>query len=209
MIEQSAAPLAEVESQFAIDSTGFSTCRFDRWFDHKWGKEKSKRHWLKAHAVVGTKTNIVTAIKVTASNVHDTLVYPELLDVTGNLFEVAEVSADKAYLSEKNLRHSENMGARPFIPFKANTTGRGSGMWRRLHAFFVTQEESFKAHYHRRSNVETKFGDSVKSKSESGQVNEILLKFLCHNLCVLIQEMHELGITSALGPDPQVLRWAN
>ena len=26
-------------------------------------------------------------------------------------------------------------------------------------------------------------------------VNELLLKFLCHNLCVLIQEMHELGVT--------------
>ena len=25
---------------FAADSSGFSTCRFDRWFDHKWGKEE-------------------------------------------------------------------------------------------------------------------------------------------------------------------------
>jgi hypothetical protein len=25
-------------------------------------------------------------------------------------------------------------------------------------------------------------------------VNEVLCKFLCHNLCVLIQEQHELGI---------------
>ena len=56
LIERSAAPLSIVESQFAADSSGFSTCRFDRWFDHKWGKEKPKRHWLKAHIVVGTRT---------------------------------------------------------------------------------------------------------------------------------------------------------
>ena len=53
LIERSAAPLSVAESQFAADSSGFSTCRFDRWFDHKWGKEKSKRHWLKTHIVVG------------------------------------------------------------------------------------------------------------------------------------------------------------
>ena len=81
-------------------------------------------------------------------------------------------------------------------------------MWRRLHAQFVLQEEYFKEHYHKRSNVETtfsmvkgKFGDSVRAKSESGQVNEILLKFLCHNLCMINQEIHELGITSTLGPN--------
>ena len=207
LIEQSAAPLSTVETQFAIDSTGFSTCRFARWFDHKWGKEMSKREWIKAHAVVGVKTNIVTAIKITASNVNDTTAMSELLDTTSERFAVAEISADKAYLSEKNLRHAERMGAKPFIPFKSNTTGHGSPMWRRLHAQFVLQEEYFKTHYHKRSNVETtfsmvkgKFGDSVKAKSDTGQVNEVLLKFLCHNICVLIQEMHELGIVAAFGP---------
>ena len=61
-------------------------------------------------------------------------------------------------------------------------------------------EEAFDAHYHRRSNAETtfsmvkgKFGDSVRAKSYRGQVNEVLLKCLCHNICVLIHAMHELG----------------
>ena len=158
----------------------------------------------------------MTAIKITASNVHDTTAMPELLDATSERFTIEEISADTAYLSEKNLRHAETLGAKPFIPFKSNTTGRGSGMWRRLHAQFVVQEEYFKAHYHKRSNVETtfsmvktKFGDSVKAKSDTGQVNEVLLKFLCHNICVLIQEMHELGITSAFGPMAQEFRMAS
>ena len=53
-----------------------------------------------------------------------------------------------------------------------------------------------------------KFG-SVKAKSDTGQVNEVLLKFLCHNICVLIQEMHELGITSAFGAGAQEFRVAS
>ena len=66
---------------------------------------------------------------------------------------------------------------------------------------FTLSEDAFNAHYHRRSNVETafsmikgKFGDSVRAKSETGQVNEILLKCLCHNICVLIQAMHGLSL---------------
>ena len=40
LIEQSALPLKGVETDFAADSSGFSTSVYDRWFDHKWGKEK-------------------------------------------------------------------------------------------------------------------------------------------------------------------------
>ncbi len=62
-------------------------------------------------------------------------------------------------------------------------------------------------HYHQRSNVETaysmmkgKFGDSLRSKSDVGQVNEALCKALCHNLCALVQTMQELGIEPAFRP---------
>ena len=204
LIEQSAAPLSPLESHIAADSSGFSTCRFDRWFDHKWGKEKSKRKWLKAHIAAGVKTNIVTAIEVTPSTVHDSQALPGLLDRTAQRFDIAEVSADKAYLSDPNLRHIEGLGARPYIPFKSNTTGQGSPMWRRLYAYFTLHEAAFNARYHLRSNVETvfsmvkgKFGDSVRAKSETGQGNEVLLKFLAHNLVVLVHTMREMEAGSA------------
>ena len=37
-------------------------------------------------------------------------------------------------------------------------------------------------------------GDNVRAKDTVAQVNEVLCKALCHNICVLIQEMFELGI---------------
>ena len=80
-------------------------------------------------------------------------------------------------------------------------------MWKRLYAYFTLHEDMWKSHYHKRSNVETafsmikgKFGDSVRAKSETGQVNEILLKCLCHNICVLIHAIHEFGVTPTLEP---------
>lgn len=60
-------------------------------------------------------------------------------------------------------------------------------------------------HYHKRSNVETvfstlkrKYGAFLRSKSEHAMVNEVLLRAVCHNLCVLIQEAQELGIKPEL-----------
>ena len=56
-------------------------------------------------------------------------------------------------------------------------------------------------HYHKRSNAESTFsmmkgklGDAVRSKSEVGQINEVLAKVLCHDVCVLIRAARELGI---------------
>jgi len=214
LIERSAAPLSVVESQFAVDASGFSTSVKEHWYDHKWGKQRSQVVWKKAHILTGTRTNIVASIAVTDSNVHDTVMFPHLLDRAKERFVLREVSADKAYLSDKNLRYVEKLDAVPYIPFKKNTTGRGSATWRRLYRYFVLNEDEFNEHYHQRSNVETtfsmvksKFDGSVRAKSDTGQVNEILLKFLCHNICVVNQEIHELGInadfhrTMSEGPD--------
>ena len=45
--------------------------------------------------------------------------------------------------------------------------------------------------------MKAKFGDSVRSKTDQAQVNEILCKVLCHNIRMLVHEIHELGITPA------------
>ncbi len=47
LVSLSALPLKGVETDFAADSTGFTTCRFVRWYDHKWGKQQTKRGWNK------------------------------------------------------------------------------------------------------------------------------------------------------------------
>lgn len=42
--------------------------------------------------------------------------------------------------------------------------------------------------------IKSKFGQRLRSKSLTAQINEALCKVLCHNLCVVIQSVHELGI---------------
>jgi transposase len=201
LVEESATPLACIESRFAADSTGFGTVTYRRWYDAKYGHEMKEHGWVKAHAMVGTTTNVITAIRVTDGNANDCPELPALVATTAQRFNVAEVSADKAYLSRANLAAVESVGAVPYVPFKLNSQGDGPAAWRRMWGLFMYKQSEFLAHYHARSNVESTFsavkrklGGSVRSKNPTAQVNEVLCKALCFNLTMLTHAMFELGV---------------
>lgn len=44
------------------------------------------------------------------------------------------------------------------------------------------------------SMIKAKFGSSVRAKTPVAQVNEVLCKILCHNICVLVQSIYELNL---------------
>lgn len=203
LVEESAMPLRAIESAFAADATGFATSTYARWFDHKYGTEKKTQRWVKAHAMVGTATHVVTAVQVTEGHDNDCPQFTTLLSATKAAgFDPKEVSGDKAYLSNENLAAIEASGAVPYIPFKSNSSPTGSTeAWQRLFHFFSFNRTEFLAKYHKRSNVESafssvkrKFGVAVRSKLPVAQHNEVLLKCLCHNLSMLVHAIHELGV---------------
>lgn len=206
LISISASPLREVETDFAVDSSGFATSRFARWFDTKWGKERKYKVWLKAHLISGVKTNIIAGCEITEGTCNDSPQLSYLVEQTAKNFKVGEISCDKAYSSRKNLELIENVGAVPFIPFKKHTSGRrdrSSGIWKKMYHYFLYRHDEFLEHYHKRSNAETvfhsiktKFKDNLRSKSKTAQTNELLLKILCYNITVIIQEISTLGIKS-------------
>jgi transposase len=200
-ITQTSLPLRSVESDFAVDSSGFTTCRYTRWFDHKYGEVRAQHDWVKAHIMVGVKTNIVTAVEIHGRHTGDATLLPALVKSTAANFQIAEVSADKGYGSKANAEMIASIGATPFISFKSSDRGNGGGTWAKMFHYFQFKREEFLQHYHKRSNVESafsmmkrKFGDSLRSKTDVAMVNETLCKILCHNLVVLIHEMCELGI---------------
>lgn len=196
LIEISALPLKEVESDFAVDATGFSTSVFGRWFNSRTRKEETRR-WRKAHCICGVKTNIITSVEITPGYCNDSPYLPSLVERTADNFSMKEVSADKGYISKSNLKAIKNLGAIPFIPFKSNTSGKRKGalIWRECFEYFRENKEEFLKHYHKRSNIEScfsmikkKLGSNIRSVQPAGQDNEILLKILVHNIMVLIQE---------------------
>ena len=208
LITASSLPLRAVETDFAVDGTGFGTSGTVTWFNKKYGHAVDNSDWIKVHLMCGVTTNVVTSAEVSHRDAHDSPYMPALVDKTAEHFAMREDSADKAYSSVKNLDMIAGHGAEPYIPFKSNVTGKGgSDVWRRMWAYYEFQRDSFLAHYHKRSNIETtnamikgKFGGKLWSKSPAGQVNEALLKVLCHNLCVLVQSIYELGIAPVFWP---------
>jgi len=207
LIEQSASPLRAIETDFAVDSSGFSTTTYNRWFDHKYGKQRSKQTWVKTHIMCGVKTHVVTSVEATPYESSDNRQFIPLVSKTAETFNINEVSADKAYTDRRNLHAVQAVGGTAFIPFKVNSTGMGDnhhkfdGLWNRMWHFYNFNRDKFLEHYHKRSNVETafsmikaKFGGYVRAKSPVAQVNEVLCKILCHNICVLIQSIYELGL---------------
>jgi transposase len=197
------APLKAIETDFAVDSSGFATRSFGAYAENKYGTKKARR-WLKAHICVGVKTNIVTGIEITDESGADSPRFIPLMQQTAqNGFKIREASGDKAYLSRDNLAYIEQLEGIPYIPFKENSKSKphGSHIWRKMFHYFEYNKDEFLQHYHKRSNVETTFsavkkklGETLKSKNHTAQVNELLCKFIAYNILVLIEEMHELGI---------------
>jgi transposase len=208
LISRSAAPLRSVETDFAVDSTGFATTRYERWFDRKYGTTKLKCAWVKIHAAVGVKTNVVTAVRILDQHSADSPQFAPLVKDTAKQFTIGEVSADKAYASVENCDAVGECGGTTFIAFKSNASGAAGGLYEKMFHYFQFRREEFLQHYHKRSNIEStfsaikrRFGDAVRSKTDVAMVNETLCKILAHNVCVLIQEQSELGIEPVFWKD--------
>jgi Transposase DDE domain len=157
---------------------------------------------VKVYLMCGVSTKIVSSVEVSGWTVHDTNHFIPLVEETAKHFHLREVAADKAYLGRKNLHAVEATGATPFVPFKSNTLPPAEdSTWARMY-----HSRRVHGHYRKRSNIESafsmmkgKFGDSVRSKSDTGQINEALCKVLCHNVCVLVRAIHDLGLEPTFG----------
>ena len=200
LVERSASPLKDLELDFTVDSSGFSTSLFGRWLDARTQAVNIRRVFKKAHITSGVISNIITAIEITPGYYADSPQFHKLVKITAKTFKIREISADKAYSSRKNLQTVAELGGIPYIMFRENatTSPRGNLIWNAMKRFFDEHKEYFLMHYHKRSNSETvfsmikrKFGNHLYSKSDVGQTNEILCKALAHNICVLIQEYFE------------------
>jgi len=203
LIAASAAPLASVESDFAVDSTGFGTQCFYRHYSAKYGHDQYSRNYIKLHALIGTKTNVIAAATVTDRDMHDYSEFKPLVVAGAESFNIAEISADKAYIGRSNLAAAAAIGAEAFIPFRSNLRDDPkSPLWSKLFHLYNYQKDEFLPHYHKRSNAESTFSmmkrvftDTLRSKTVEAQTNEVLLMVIAHNIRTLVHSIFELGVT--------------
>ncbi len=188
----SAAPLAQIEHAFAVDSSGFRTSQFGEWCDTKHSERvkttngktmtvKREYKWIKCHISPGVESNIIADVIITPSegeNTADTNFFIPLIDGTTGYFDVHEVSADKGYLSKRKLcrRRQDWCGCLHSLQeeLKVNPLQTVEWCFRNL----LSKSDDWLKHYHLRSNVESTFG-VVKENSAimSGQ-RTILLRLM-------------------------------
>lgn len=203
---ESSRVLSGVETVFAVDSTGFSIRRLGVWMDTRFAKAKmgDRRAWIKVHLMCGILTNIVTAVEISKGNAGDSPFLKLLYKTTALHFVIEEVLADKAYCSLENLRLVAKNRGIPFYPFKSNAKAEHrtkDPLWTIFYHLFCLNSDWFKTHYHKRSNVEStfsmikrKFGEFLRSRTYTAQVNEALCKVVCHNLCVINDCLFQVGL---------------
>src|SRR5215210_5277189 len=80
LITASSLPLKAIETDFAVDSSGFSTCRYVRWFNRKYGREINNREWVKVHLMCGVNTKVVTAVDISGWAANDTNYFVPLVE---------------------------------------------------------------------------------------------------------------------------------
>lgn len=209
LVEISSLPLAEHESEFAVDSTGLSTDRYARWVDEK-EVVHQRREWHKLHIMCGRRSKIVTATVITTSNERDGNQLENLLEITSRNFRTLQVAADGAYYSATNMLRVARVGGVPyfFIPTRS-LPGDGClpSACNLVLYLYAKDRVSFFKNYYKRNNVETAFsmiraclGTNLRSTSKVAQYNEAICKVICHNLRVLGRAMHEEAVSPNFEP---------
>ncbi len=193
-----AEPVALLESQYAVDSTGFSNFyKASKWIEVKL-EPRAYKNYSKLHVLAGTLSNVVVAARVSEGKAGDSPFLEPLLK-DAKRFKIKELSADAAYLSRKNVDLVEEAGGTAYIMPKKNVKawnlGSGGG-WGRMIWMWRKHQMLFATHYHRRSNVESvfgmikrKWGDFSRCKLPGAIENELLSRLVVHNAVVLSEAM--------------------
>jgi transposase len=201
LIHRSAMPLASIESNFAVDSSGFRCSTFSDYCRVKHGINK-KHNWLKVHIGTGVQSNIIADVIITGEHVADGPQFKKIINNIAKIFKINEIYADAAYSSGENHQIVDKYGGVAYIDFRKNSTGKkGGALYRKAFHRFQLHRDEFDKRYHQRSNAEAtfaavkqKFGDSIRSRNRIAQENEMLCKVLAYNITVLIRVMFKLGI---------------
>jgi hypothetical protein len=169
LIEESSLRLTAIESDFSVDSSGFSACRFFKWVEVKYTNPTpiNKREWVKIHLMCSVKTNIVTAMEI------------------GDRFAADSPFSNRWLMRRSGIsscRKSPQTGVRCTI----TTPTIKNGFFSRVTNGATSNLPSQMI----KGSLATDYG----AGSRRHRFNEALCKIWCHYLCCVIQSMFELKI---------------
>ena len=185
LIEQSSLPLTAIESDFAVDSSSFSTCRFFQWVDAKYTNPTliNKREWVKVHLMCGVKTNVVTLLWKSATALRQIARSSNRWSIRVHEFHYAGSLRRQGLLVGGQPANSDRPCGNAVYSVQIKQRSRSPEhrpdlAARRMYHYYSYNQRWFLQQYHKRSNVEStfsmikaKFGDGLWSRTKTAQVN--------------------------------------
>ena len=184
LIEESASPLAQAETCFAVDGLVLGL-----------GSEAPRGWGVQCHLACGVNTGIVVAVEVGGVEAVGSRRLPALLRTVMESFpEAGEVYADRAYLAKAGFEAAAELGIDLYIPFKANSKSSDSGRrqcqaWDEALDLYRHDHEEFQSHYRQHSVVEEVL-DTIEAGAgvwacagtDTAQINAFLISVAAHNV---------------------------
>ncbi len=173
----------------AGDSTGYSYLRFVRWFDVRTDGFRTRKGWIKLHAVVDIRTRVIIDHLMTDGAVADINGLYAMLGRLGR--GTGSFCLDSAYLARAMCDMISAMGMVPRIKPKSNTirNARGSQSWREMVDLYMDDRDRFDSEYHQRSVIEAVFaalkkmyGDCTRCRRQENRIKEIAIRVMCYNI---------------------------
>jgi len=222
-------------SNFAVDSTGFSTIRVANWRASDHGKytlrkaaDYPKPDWRKLHAMIGLFSKAISAVIVTnrkGQGSGDSANLRRLAEATlDSDFTINGIAADGAYFTGSIMTYIEHeLDATAFIPRHSNTTGSKMKTFGRARTVEYCEDWA-KPNGRRRlmyrfrtlieavfSSLKRRFGDFVLKRDEVSRKIDVLCKAICYNLCLIVyfEELFDVRLDLTEDPAFKRLRKAN
>ena len=173
----------------AADSTGYSYLRFVRWFNVRTDSFRTRKGWVKLHAIVDIRTRVIIDCMATDSAVADINGLYAMLGRLG--LGTGDFCLDSAYLARLMCNMISAMGMVPRIKPKSNTirNARGSQSWREMVSLYMDDKDRFDSEYHQRSIIEAVFaalkkmyGDSTRCRKHENRTRETAIRVMCYNV---------------------------
>ena len=176
----------------AVDSTGVRVHRAGGWVERSHGR---KKRYVKVHFAINVETREVVAMEVTTDDVHDSEVFPRLLEEAESHGRVLKAYGDGAYGTGGVYELSESKGVEAVVKPRKNSRidtpsearRRAVRLYRLLgHKRWVRLKQ-----YGRRWSVETAystfkraFGEFCMAKTMKNITRELMTKVFIYNMLI-------------------------
>ena len=197
LIQASSLFFIDEEDTVIIDSTWFGLRMYTGGYRKVHDKRSGSLYKVrKLHIACLKNSKIIAYAKASRGTEHDSPFFEKIVRGVSKLgFSLKTILADSGYLSKDNYALCKELGIlNAFIDFKSNITGkRGkSDLWREKFKLYKEQKEIWNKTYRFRVIVEGIFStikrknlNYLRSKKETAQDVEVLLKALVYNLTVI------------------------